>query len=194
MIEAPQLRSMARSAAFISINTLALLFIVYFLVLPVTGFFQSREEEIIGKRALLARFMAVAEQETNVRKALQSIEAEAQHGEFLQGKNDSEIIADLQTRLKSITDAAGARLRSVQGIPPRTDGLRYSGVRIDIEGSLQSLYRTIRVIESVKPYLFVADASIKAPSANVSGPNGGREPILQAQIDVLGAVLVEVGP
>ena len=66
------------------------------------------------------------------------------------------VVADLQTRLKAIAEAAGARLRSVQSLPPKTkDEVRYVGARLDVYGTVEAIQRTVYAVEAGKPYLFV---------------------------------------
>jgi general secretion pathway protein M len=107
-------------------------------------------------------------------------------GEFLAGPNENVISADLQTRLKAIAVSAGARSRAVQALPLKTNNqIRYSGSRIEIFGSLQSIHRAIYAIESAKPYLFITGAVIKVmPPASRQGVP--EEPIIQAQLDIFG--------
>ncbi len=120
---------------------------------------------------------------------------QTRRGEFLSGPNENVINADLQTRLKTVAEAADARLRAVQSLPPRTRDLtKYSGSRVEIYGSLQSIQRTVFAVESAKPYLLIVGASIKAlPSS--ARPGVPEEPIIQAQLDVFGAIQTEArGP
>src|ERR1043166_2104019 len=113
-------RPWLRRAAFIAGNLLAAVLIATFLVMPVQGFFAERDAQILGQRTLLARFAAIAAQQPRVQAAAQDVDTQVDHGEFLVGTNEGVIVADLQTRLKTMAEAAGARHAAVQRLPPKT--------------------------------------------------------------------------
>jgi general secretion pathway protein M len=183
-------RPWLRRLAFVDGNFAVALMIVAFLVMPVQAFFAERRAQIADQRALLARFAAIAAQQPRAQAAAQ--EAEAQVGEFLVGTNEGVIVADLQTRLKAMAEAAGARLRSVQSLPPKTrDEVRYVGARLDVFGPLAAIQRTLHAVESGNPYLFVDAAVVRAaPSVNPAAlaNAAAQEPVIDAQLDIFGPV------
>jgi hypothetical protein len=160
------------------------------LVMPIRALFTGRDDRIADQLKVLARLSAIAAQASNVQSIASDTSAQMRGGEFLAGPNENVISADLQTRLKAITEAAGARSHAVQALPIKTsDQIKYSGSRIEIFGPLQSIHRAIYAIESAKPYLFISGAAIKAlPSANRQGVS--EEPVIQAQLDIFGAMQV----
>jgi general secretion pathway protein M len=177
-----------RHRAFFVLGNLAIcVAIVFTLVMPINAFFADRDNRIADQLKTFARLSAIAAQAANVQSIASDTSAQMRGGEFLAGPNESVISADLQTRLKGITEAAGARARAVQALPLKTsDQIRYSGSRIEIFGSLQSIHRAVYAIESAKPYLFITGATIKAP------PSASRqdEPTIQAQLDIFGAIQI----
>jgi general secretion pathway protein M len=180
-----------RRALFVLGNLAVGAVIVLGLVMPTRGFFADRDDRIAGQLKVLARLSAIAAQATNVQSIVSDTSAHMRGGELLAGTNENVISADLQTRLKAMTEAAGTRSRAVQSLPLRTsDKIKYSGSRIEIFGSLQSIHRAIYAIESAKPYLFITGAAIK-----VTAPAGGQgipaEPIIQAQLDIFGAIQLD---
>ncbi|HET9715099.1 MAG TPA: type II secretion system protein GspM [Pseudolabrys sp.] len=177
-----------RRTVFVLCNSVFCVAVGAALVLPAYTFFSDRNALINDRRGVLARLTAVAVQKNNAQNIERSIETELQRGEFLAGSNDHVINAELQTRVKALIVTAGAQPRAVQGLPLRTtDKIEYSGVRLDINGSLQSIYRAIFAIEAAKPYLFITNAAIKVTPSN--GPSAHQaEPIIQAQLEVFGAV------
>ncbi|WP_334364374.1 type II secretion system protein GspM [Bradyrhizobium sp. AZCC 1578] len=161
--------------------------IVGFVVLPVCTLFADRENRIEEQRKVLMRLAAIAAQAANVQSIASDTNAQMQGGEFLVGSNENVISADLQTKLKAMAEAGGAKLRAVQALPVKTvDQIRYSGSRIEISGSLQSIVRTVHAIESSKPYLFIAGATLRSPPPPRQGAS--EEPAVQAQLDIFGAV------
>lgn len=185
-------RPWVRRAAFVAGNFAAALALAAFLAMPVHEFFAERDAQIASQRTLLARLAAIAAQQTRVEAAAREADAQVEHGEFLVGTNEGVIVADLQTRLKTMAEAAGARLRSVQSLPPKTrEEVRYVGARLDVYGPLAAIQRTLYAVESAQPYLFVDAAAVRAaPSVNPAALSNAaaQEPVIDAQLDVFGAV------
>jgi general secretion pathway protein M len=184
-------RPWLRRAAFVAGNLVAALALVALFVVPVRDFFAERDARIASQRTLLSRLSAIAAQESRVQAAAREAAAQVEHGEFLVGTNEGVIVADLQTRLKTMAEAAGARLRSVQSLPPKTrDDVRYVGARLDVYGPVAAIQRTLHAVETGTPFLFVGAAVIRtAATVNTQGlPNApAQEPVIDAQFDVFGA-------
>lgn len=180
-----------RRAVFLALNLAAGLVIYGLVVAPIRAFFSDRDTFIAEQGALLARLTSIAAQEANVQAAARQVAEQAKRGELLVGPNESVINADLQTRLKTVAEQSGARLRSVQSLPARTsDKVRYVGCQLDIFGSLQAIHKTIHAVESRTPYLFVVAAALKpAPVVNRAGPP--EQPVLEARLDIFGSVHIE---
>jgi hypothetical protein len=176
---------------FLAVTAAMGLTIFYLIVLPIQAVFLERDASIAAQRDLLARLAAVAAQEPSVMAAIRKAADEAKLGEFLGGANDGVISAELQARLKAIVEQSGARLRSVQALPASTtDVVRYVGSRVEMIGTHRTLHRAIHTIENGSPYLFVTSASIRS-AASTSGPPARDEPILEARLDVFGAVQIK---
>jgi hypothetical protein len=184
-LQAPPLRRLL----FVLGNLVAGLGIVLACVVPVSALFEDRDREILQQRVVLARLQAVASREPSVRS--QAKQTALGEGEFLTGKTDGAVGADLQTRLKSMVEAAGAKLRSVRSLQPKTDAqMKYIGSHIELVGPIAAIHRAVHAIESAKPYLLVAGGTIRLtpPIGHVGIP---REPVVEAQLDVFGAVRIE---
>ncbi|CCD93738.1 exported hypothetical protein [Bradyrhizobium sp. ORS 375] len=178
---------LVRPSLFVLANLAVLGLLAWACVMPVVAVFAERDARIQDQQRLLARLKAVAAQAPRIEALASETETQFQSGEFLAGANDNVIAADLQTRLKAILGNAGAQARAVQSLPGRTvDQIRYSGVRLDCSGPLPAMMRVVHAIESAKPYLFVSSASLKSGAALRQGQI--EEPVLQAQLDVYGAV------
>ena len=92
-----------------------------------------------------------------------------------------------------MAESVGARVRSLQTLPVVSyEQSRYSGSRIEIFGPLQSIHGAVHAIEGAKPYLFITAASLKlSPPTVGAGPGVVVAPVVQAQLDVFGAVQIE---
>lgn len=175
-----------RGLAFVSANAAVGLMIVTALVVPIRDGLDGRDAQIAEQRTMLARFKVMATQEAAVEAAAKQTQPDT--GEYLAGANEGVINADLQTRIKSMLEPVGARLRSVRTLPPQaSDQVRYVGSRIEIFGTLPAIHRAVAAIEASKPYLFVRGAVIK-PAPPAGRPDVSQEPVIEAQLDVFGAV------
>jgi hypothetical protein len=179
-----------RRALFVLVNLTFCAVVVGSTVMPISALFADRESSIVEGQKTLARLTAIAAQEAHVRSIDADTGLQMQRGEFLTGPNENVINADLQTRLKTIVETAGARSRAMQSLPSKSSGqIRYSGSRIEIYGPLQSIHRAVHAVEDAKPYLFIAGAVLKML------PSSGRldvpeEPVIQAQLDIFGAMQI----
>jgi general secretion pathway protein M len=175
-----------RGLAFVVANAAVGLVVAIVLVMPIRDGLARRDIQIAEQRTMLTRFRTLAAQEPAVEAAGKQVLTET--GEYLGGNNEGVINADLQTRLKGMVEPAGARLRSVRTLPPQTaEQVRYIGSRIEIYGPLPAIHRAVAAIEASKPYLFVRGVVIK-PAPPAGRHDIPQEPVIEAQLDVFGAV------
>jgi hypothetical protein len=180
-----------RRAVFLGLNLAACLAVFILIVHPIYAVFVEQDAQIAMLGETLARMNAIADRESDVEDLARQVDAESDLGEFLAGANEGVANAALQARLKTMTEAAGARVRSVQGLPIKNNGqIRYIGARIDLYGPLGAVHKAIYAVESGKPYLFVSGASIRL-SPSISAQAAMTEPVIDAQLDVFGAVQME---
>jgi hypothetical protein len=178
-----------RRLAFLAGNGVIGLAIALGCIVPLGELIAERDREIAHKRAALARLKAVAAHPPTAGKT------PIEDGEFLPGKTDGAIGAELQGRLKAIAQAAGAKVRSIRSLQPKVDGRsRYVGSHIEVFGSIVAIHRAIHAVESAKPYLFVTSGTIRlAPPVGPAGTP--REPLIEAQLDIFGVMRTEArGP
>jgi general secretion pathway protein M len=180
-----------RRVLFLGLNLGACLAIFILIVHPIYAVFAEQDAQIAMLSETLARMNAIVNRKSDVEALARQVDAEGDLGEFLAGANEGVANAALQARLKTMTEASGARVRSVQGLPAKSNGqIRYIGARIDLYGALGSIHKAIYAVESGKPYLFVSSASIRlSPSINAQAAMA--EPVIDAQLDVFGAVQME---
>jgi general secretion pathway protein M len=181
-----------RRSVFIGINLAACLAVFILIAHPIYALFAERDEQIAMQRETLARMNAIASRRADVDAIARQVDAESDIGEFLAAANEGAANAALQARLKAMAEAAGARIRSVQGLTAKSNGqIRYIGARIDLYGALGAVHKAIYAVESGKPYLFVSNASIRL-SPLVSAQAATTEPVIDAQLDVFGAIRMEL--
>ena len=175
-----------RPILFLGTNALVVALITFGFILPVRDILSDRDAEIADQRQTLARWKAIAAQHATVTELATQIGGD--QGEFLSGKNEGVIQAELQARLKAMVEKAGARLRSIRGVQPHADGsIRYIGARLELQGTLPSIYRAVQAVETAKPYLFVSSAVMR-PSSSAAPVGTPQEPTLEVQLEILGAM------
>lgn len=156
---------------------------------PLVDFISERDAEIATKHDTLRRLQSIISREAEIRASSDLANKQSDQSEFLSGPNESIIGADLQTRLKTIVERSGVRIRMIQTQPAKTtDLLRYVGVQLTFSGNLQNVQKAIHEIENTKPYLFIKMASLKLNAPPTRTPIM-EEPVVDARLDVFGATL-----
>lgn len=191
MIEKWQDVRWIRRVMFLGFNLAACLAVYFLVVHQISAVLAEQDAQIAMLSETLARMNAIASRRSDVDMLARQVDAEGDLGEFLAAANEGAANAALQARLKTMTESASARVRSVQGLPAKNDGqVKYIGARIDLYGALASVQKAIHAIESGKPYLFVSNASIRL-SPLISAQAAATEPVIDAQLEVFGAVQME---
>jgi hypothetical protein len=181
-----------RRGLFALVNAAALSGFLCVFVWPIQAFFADRDAQISQQRAILVRLNAIAAQRATVTD-LAAQSASDGSAEFLQGGNDGVATANLQTLVKDMVESTGARLRSIRTLPTKPqDDMKFIGVQLEITGTLQAVYQTVRTIETAKPFLFIEDALLR-PTQRVAMtlPGMSAEPTIDAQLDIVCALRVE---
>jgi general secretion pathway protein M len=111
--------------------------------------------------------------------------------DFLTGEQDALILADLQSRLRSVIVGNSSELMSASVLPVRTVGaLTVLGLKIQIRGQLADIQRIIHTIESNTPHLWIGQAQLGLEQRQIPGnaaPTSRQGRILAAELNVFGA-------
>jgi hypothetical protein len=174
-----------RRALFISATLLPLALILFGIVLPIRDGVHEGEAELLRQSEILSRLKGIAAYEPTEPPAFA---LENSVNEYLPGPNEGVAIANLQARLKIFAQTNGTMLRSIQGLPARTEGAtRWIGARLDVSGTIQSVHRLVFAIEDERPFLFISNATVRMPQHAMNPNAAPSEPIIEAQLEVLGA-------
>lgn len=187
----------ARSAGFIFVHVLLISFFYRVSISPIREFLQDRSERIVDLTASLARMEGIAREEGAVLNLFRKGDDELERGGFIAGANDGVIGANLQTRLKAITEAENARLISIQSLPSITkDKIRFVGVRLETSGTHAVIQRILHAVETGRPYLLVGALNLRPANSQqgfaIARPDDAAiEPLIDAEIEIFGAMLDE---
>jgi general secretion pathway protein M len=191
MIGAIRSNAIVRRTTFVAAHIAIMLVASWLWVFPFWDISRSAMPRSPSSSFCLDASRASRRARVPVQDLLRRAATELDDGEFPAGANDGVVGADLQTRLKAITEAGDTKLQSVQSLPVTPNGLiKYVGARIELIGTLAAIQRAIHALESGKPYLFVTAATLKSSSA-VTRPEAPAEPVIDAQLDVFGALRPE---
>lgn len=181
--------ALLRRLLFLLGNLAAGLALFFACVVPVRQLLADRDREILQLHMTLSRLREVTAREATVQS--QAKRTVLGQGEFLAGKTDGVIAAEMQARLKRMVQAAGARLRSIRNLQPKTDAqIKHVGSHIEFSGPIAAVHRALHAIESAKPYLFVTGGTIRlAPP--MGGAGAPQAPLIEAQLDIVGVTRIE---
>jgi hypothetical protein len=166
-----------RTALFLALNMLFVVFLVAFVVAPVLSHFTERSDDIAENTAQLAHFQAIM-RETKAFMANGPATEEA----FLPGQEERVVSADLQASLISAATAAQVHLLGVRGLPAhRFQQLHMVVVGAELEGSPAAVRDMIVALENQRPFLFVSDVTFRSLADGDGGP-------IRADLKVQGAM------
>lgn len=179
-----------RHAPFIGVNLALIGAFLLLVVLPLRQFLDERAESLVSRRASLARYEAIIAREGAVEDYARIVEESNARGELLQGANEGLIGANLQARLKELSDAAGVTLRSTQILPPKTlRGVKLFGARIEVSGLVPQVHALVRGLEGDSPLLLVLSANLRGSAATWGFLQQQQQPTeqpIEVQFDVYG--------
>jgi hypothetical protein len=129
---------------------------------PIKRRYDDNDQAISDGIRLLAGFTSVIVQGRQAGSELSASDLERYRGDFLAGPEDAIIVADLQTRLRSLITARNAELNSARALPPKSrDGLEYLGLALQIRAEMKSIQEVLHAIETGTPLLFVERADLR---------------------------------
>ena len=129
---------------------------------PIKRRYGENDQAITDGIRLLAGFKSVIAQDRQPGSESGASDFERYRGDFLAGPEDAIILADLQTRLRSLITARNAELSSARALPPKLrDGLVYLGLGVQIRAEMKSVQEVLHAIETDRPLLFVERADLR---------------------------------
>lgn len=183
MIELPEGARGRALALGVAVAALLLFYLVA--VAPMVGLYMREQGRVDERLALAARVTAAAADLPRLRAATNGqAKAEDRDNFALAGTSDTIAVATLQTQLKSLADAAGAKLTNVEILPPEpAQPFSRVVVRTNFTADYRTLVALIAGIEKSRPALFVDRIEVRADErAKVDA----TPPMLAVTLDVYG--------
>jgi hypothetical protein len=169
-------------ALALSLLLLVLIAVVELLAAPLWRMYQGNQQTIGELRDQLHRYTAVAATRADTQGLLQRLEEHLeQDGLTLDQPNSGRAAAALQERVKTLVDAAGAKLMSTRMLPDKNEGgFQRVAAQVGLRATTDSLGPLLLGLEGDFPYLFLDRLSIVS-----RGRRGGRSgPVASVPLDV----------
>lgn len=163
----------------------------YGVAAPLAADYAGDSAAIAQLRDALARYRRAADELPARRVRLAALERQRPAAEgFLQGKNDTLIAAQIQNRIKRLTDVADADLESTQVLPPQADGkLTRIAVRGRMAATIGGMLRVFHDLEAGSPLLFLDNVEMRVrPVSRWDRRARSAGEIIGVQFDVYGYI------
>jgi hypothetical protein len=154
-------------------------------VQPLLGLTANRRADIALLDERVGNLEAVAAREADLRRRLRDGRRQlAAKGGLWAGTGGAAIAANVEDRLRAAVAAGGGRVTSTSEAREAAElGFRKITVHCTIEGSLDTMVKTLAAIETAEPALFVDN--LVAATREIEGQRRGP-PLLDIDLDVTG--------
>jgi hypothetical protein len=163
---------------------------LYFgLVQPLSDNYLADRQSIAQRKDAVAKYRrAAAELPTRQAQLAALAHDEANAAGFLQGPSDTLMAAQIQNRIKSLSDGSKVDLRSSQVLPGAEEGkLKRIAVREQLTGTIGGVLAVFHGLEATgSPSLFLDNVSLRARTfaGRPNAPPGDE--VIDVQFDVYG--------
>ncbi len=159
---------------------------------PVKLRFAEHDRTIEQSRDLLSRHMRIALERQQLEAQLTALrETQSTVGRLIEGDSVELAAAGVQNRLKALTEANDAELKSTQ-ILPAEDGetFRKVAVRVTMMADTEAAQAVFHALETATPYLFLDRLDLRGPKWRSRRKNKNQG-ILQVRFDVFGYMRID---
>jgi len=158
------------------------------LVAPLLEDYAATQQQIAQYAVLAERYRRLAEALPARRAALAALkQSTAGDAGLLTSANETLAGAELQSRIKSIVEAAQGELKSTQVLPVQRDGdFRRIGVRTEMSMTLPAAQQVLYQLEAMPPWLFIDDIDIHSHEAEGRQDRNTDIIILEMSFEVSG--------
>jgi len=169
---------------------LVLVAALYFgVVQPLVDNYLADRQKIAQLKDAVARYRRAAEELPARQAELAALARDpASAAGFLQGTNDTLMAAQIQNRIKSLSDAAKVDLRTSQVLPSAEEGkLKRIAVREQLTGTIGGILAVFHGLESAAaPSLFLDNLSMRTRPVATRPNAPAADAVIDVQFDVYG--------
>jgi hypothetical protein len=155
------------------------------LIGPLIDLSRDRQSDIASLTEQLDRLEAVAARKPELERKAGSLQALlAAAGGFWDGTSPAAIAAGIQDRLRAAAVGSGGRVKSTSEANEAAEhGFRKVTVRFGIEGTIETLQKTLAAVVTAAPALFVDGFTVAAPANEAVRDH---PPVLNLDLNVAG--------
>ena len=180
-------------ALALSLLLLVFIAVVELLAVPLWRMYHGNQQIIGELRDQLDRYTAIAATRADTQRLVQRLEEHLeQDGLTLDQPNSGRAAAALQDRVKTLADAAGAKLMSTRMLPDKREGAFHRvAAQVGLRATTDSLGPLLLGLEGDFPYLFLDQLSIVSRGRRTG--RGGLEASvpLDVKMEITGYLRVE---
>jgi len=153
----------------VSLLLLIILFVVFYLLVPLGHFYIEKNETLGNLQQQLSRFEYLVANEDKINAELKRTDDLGSEGDlFLSGSKKSIASANLREFINEAVKRSGGQLVSSQdyeadAVPSATA----IGLRLQVSGEAQNLVDFLHEIESARPIIFIDNLSVTSSSSRV---------------------------
>ncbi len=158
-------------------------------VLPVWMFNRHYDLALDDATSRLDRYRRIAGTRPEVAKQLEGVRAKESRKFFLRSGAPSLSAAEAQEAVRSIVEANGGRLITMQAPAVRDESAgryRQISVNVQLTANAAALRKILGAVENNTPYLFIDNLMIRSQVPGNFRPGPGAEPEMFVQFDVSG--------
>jgi hypothetical protein len=164
---------------------------ILLLFIPINMLHRHYDQSLDSLADYLGRYRHVVATHAEVQSALNQVKRKNGRQHFLRNTGAALAAAEIQETAKSLIEANGGKLVSMQVLPFKDDGgYRRVTVNIQFISNMSTLRKILYAVETVQPYLLLDNVSIRSQANTLSNGTPMTEPELIAQFDVSGYALV----
>jgi general secretion pathway protein M len=163
------------------------------IVEPVKLRFAEHDRTIEQSRDLLNRHIGIAHERQQLEAQLATLrETQSTTGRLIEGDSVELATAGMQNKLKALTRANDAELKSTQ-ILPAQDGetFRKVTVRVTMMADTEAAQAVFHALETATPYLFLDRLDLRGPKRRSRRKNKKDQGILQVRFDIFGYMRID---
>jgi len=169
----------------------AIVLVIAAVAVPVWFFYRHYDNALAESLDKLDRYRRIAATRPEIARDLEVMRSHDPRRFFLRSGAAALSAAEAQEVLRSIIEAGGGRLITMQAPSSRDDG-RYRQVTVNVQltANVIALRKILSAIETRTPYVFVDNLMVRSQVPSNFKPGPGAEPEMFVQFDVSGYTLV----
>ena len=166
---------------------IALLAIIATLTTPLVLVHRYYDLKLADLEDRLARYQRVAASREELTRRLAQMRALDGRRFYLKNAGPALAAGEIQELEKSLIDANGGRLASMQIQPHKDEGVfRRVAVNVQVLGSIGTMQNILRSLETREPFLFVDNLNVRALGSDAAKDAATSDTGLVVQFDLIG--------